>query len=58
MNEELITLGELQEILSIGKNTAYRLLITNEIRAFKIGRSWKIPRSSVQQYIQNSVAKK
>jgi len=58
MNEELITLGELQEILSIGKNTAYRLLITNEIKAFKIGRSWKIPRSSVQQYIQNSVAKK
>lgn len=57
MNEELITLGELQEILSIGKNTAYRLLITNEIKAFKIGRSWKIPRSSVQQYIQNSIPK-
>ena len=58
MNEELITLEELQETLCIGKNTAYRLLITSEIKAFKIGRLWKIPRSSVQQYIQNSVAKK
>ena len=57
MNEELITLEELQEILCIGKNTAYRLLINNEIKAFKIGRLWKIPRSSVLEYIHNSITK-
>lgn len=56
MNEELMTLEELQTILCIGKNTAYRLLLTKEIKAFKIGRLWKIPKSSVLEYIQKSVS--
>ena len=58
MTEELITLEDLQEILSIGKNTAYHLLISNEIKAFKIGRIWKIPRSAVQEYIQRKSLKR
>ena len=47
---------EMQEILCIGKNTAYKLLINQEVKAFKIGRLWKIPKSSVQEYIQRSVS--
>lgn len=50
--EDLITIEELCEILSIGKNTAYRLLNTKEISAFRIGRIWKIPRVSVATYIK------
>ena len=50
--EDLITIEELCEILSIGKNTAYRLLNTKEISAFRIGRIWKIPISSVSSYIK------
>lgn len=38
--EYLITIEELCEMLSIGKNTAYRLLKTNQIKAFKIERIW------------------
>lgn len=49
--EYLITIEELFEMLSIGKNTSYRLLKTNQIKAFKIGRIWKIPRDSVSQYV-------
>lgn len=55
MNEEIITIDEMCEILNIGKNTAYRLLANQEIQAFKIGRLWKIPKSSILAYIQNSV---
>lgn len=51
--EDLITIEELCEILSIGKNTAYRLLNTKEISAFRIGRIWKIPRASVSSYIKS-----
>lgn len=58
MNEELyhdlITVEELCEILTVGKNTAYRLLKNREIHAFRIGRMWKIPRQSVTTYIRNS----
>ncbi|WP_428995886.1 helix-turn-helix domain-containing protein [Megasphaera stantonii] len=49
---KLITVDELWEILIIGKSTAYRLLNAGGIKCFKINREWKIPRSSVYEYIQ------
>lgn len=48
---DMISLDDLCEMLSIGKNTAYCLLKTNQIKAFKIGRIWKIPRDAVSQYV-------
>lgn len=48
---ELITIEELCQLLSIGPNTAYSLLNENRIKAFRIGKIWKIPRISVQEYI-------
>ena len=48
---DLITIDELCEWLTIGKNSAYNLLNSGKIKAFRIGRNWKIPRISVQQYI-------
>lgn len=48
---DMISLDDLCEMLSIGKNTAYRLLKMNQIKAFKIGRIWKIPRDAVSQYV-------
>lgn len=50
--DEMITLDDLCEILAIGKNTAYHLLQTGAIDAFKIGRIWKIPKNSVSEYIK------
>ena len=49
---DMISLDDLCEMLTIGKNTAYQLLRTKQIKAFKIGRIWKIPRESVSEYIQ------
>lgn len=37
-SSEVITVEELMELLYIGKNTAYKLLNSGEIRAFKIGK--------------------
>lgn len=48
---DMISIDDLCEMLSIGKNTAYHLLKTNQIKAFKIGRIWKIPRESVSKYV-------
>lgn len=53
---DIITVDELCEILMIGKNMAYRLLNSGEIRCFKISREWKIPRTSVYEYIQRQCA--
>ena len=49
---DLITLEELCELLSIGRNAAYHLLNSGELKAFRIGRIWKIPRISVTKYIR------
>lgn len=49
--EDLVSIEELCEMLSIGKNTAYRILNTGQLHAFKIGRIWKIPREAVSEYV-------
>lgn len=49
--DDLITIDDLCDMLAIGKNTAYHLLNTNQIRAFRIGRIWKIPRDAVSEYV-------
>lgn len=53
----LISMEEFQDILGIGKNTAYNLLKSGEIACFKIGKTWKIPRQSINDYITTKSAK-
>lgn len=55
MEQPLMTLEELCDALMIGKNAAYRLLIEGKIKAFRIGRIWKIPRSSLMEYLRSKV---
>ena len=55
---EILTVEELMELLYIGKNTAYQLLKSGEIRAFRIGRVWKIPKEAVSEYIVRMAQKK
>ncbi len=45
------------EFLNIGKNTLYTLLNSGEINAFKIGKVWKIPKKSVEEYVNRKVQK-
>lgn len=49
--DDLITLDEFMEMLNIGRTTAYQLLNSGEVKAFRIGRYWKIPRASVTEYV-------
>ncbi len=57
MNDKTKTLSvqELCSMLNIGRNTAYTLIKTKKLKAFKIGKSWKIPASSVEEYIRQSI---
>lgn len=44
---DLLTIDELCDILQIGRNTAYHLLNSGFIAAFRIGCRWKIPKTAV-----------
>lgn len=48
----LLTMEELCDYLLIGRNTAYKLLKSGKLRAFRIGRIWKIPRENIQEYLK------
>lgn len=54
-NNEIMKFEEVMEYLNIGKSTLYKLLRSGEIASFKIGKVWKIPRQSVEEYIQKSI---
>ena len=53
MFPDILTVDQLCEAFQIGKNTAYQLLNSGELRAFKIGKVWKIPKDAVSEYILN-----
>ena len=53
---KLMSIDQVCEQLNIGKNTAYELLNSGQIKAFKIGRSWKIPKDAVDKFIARCTA--
>ena len=48
---DILSVKQLCEILDIGKNTAYRLLQSGEIKSIKIGKVYKIPKKEIRKYI-------
>ena len=48
---ELLSIDQLCERLFISPTTAYKLLQSGKIKAFKLG-TWKIPEENVRKYIQ------
>lgn len=49
---EILTIEELCKILKIGRNRAYELLEKGEIKGFRLGKPWKIPRTSLENYLK------
>lgn len=49
--EDVVDIETFMEMLNIGRNKAYQILNSGEIEAFRVGRKWRIPRTSVEKYI-------
>lgn len=54
--DDILTVSELAEVLKVGSTQAYRLVRSQKIKAFKEGKDWKIPKTSVIQYITDQTA--
>ena len=48
---DVVTIEQVREMLNIGRNLAYRLIKSGEIRARKVGRSYRIFKASVIEYM-------
>ena len=55
LNEYLTPL-EVQTMLFIGKNTFYKLVKSGELRAFRIGKLWRVKKESIEEYIKTHTA--
>lgn len=49
---DVISTDEFCEIMMLGRNQAYKLLNSGCLRAFRIGRCWKIPKAAVIEFLQ------
>ena len=55
MNETILTREEVMEILKIGKSTFYKLVHEGTLKAFMEGNRYKVPSSSVEEYISKKM---
>lgn len=49
-----LSVRELMPILSIGRNTAYGLIRSGQIRSVRIGRKIRIPKAEVLRFLKNN----
>ena len=48
----VINVKELAAMLSVSHNTAYALIRSGKIRSIRIGRTYRIPRDAVDEYLR------
>ncbi len=48
---DILTVDEAGEALRIGSNAMYELLNSGQLKGFRNGRVWRIPKAAVQEYI-------
>lgn len=56
-NNEMVlvqTVEDLARILAISKNTAYELVRSRKIRSVKIGRTYRIPKAALEEYLKSA----
>lgn len=48
---DILTAEEACEAIRVGQNAMYELLNSHKLKAYKNGRTWRIPKASLTQYI-------
>lgn len=52
---DILTPEDVTDELMIGKNAIYNLLNSGELKGFRVGRNWKIPRKALDEYIDRKI---
>ena len=53
--DDILTITELSEALKIGSTQAYKIVRSGDVKAFKEGKDWKIPKISLETYIREKI---
>ena len=49
----ILTPRDIMDILGIGKNAAYHLLNSGQLRGFRVGRSWRVKADALEEFMEN-----
>lgn len=49
--QEVFTLAEVGSILRIGRVTAWRLVTSGKLRAFRAGKNWRVQQVDLEKFI-------
>ena len=55
--EKVYTMTQLQENLQTTKVTLYNYIKSGRLKAFKVGRTWRVTESALQEFINESTHK-
>lgn len=51
---DIMSVYDVADALIVGKNRIYELLESGSLPGFRIGRVWKIPKKSLEEYVLNN----
>lgn len=49
--DDILTIEEIAEILKIGRTQAYRIVRSGNLKGYKEGKDWKIPKQALKQHV-------
>lgn len=49
--DDILTIEEVSEILKIGMTKAYQLVRSGDLKGYKEGKDWKIPKQALSEYV-------
>ncbi len=52
MREQLLTVAQVAEYLSVDKFTIYRLIAAKQLPAFKVGNQWRFKKSLIERWLK------
>lgn len=52
----VLIIDDLMAVLNIGRNSAYKLVRSGQIKSFRIGTQIRIPRQAVADFLANTAA--
>lgn len=51
-----LCVDDLMKVLNIGRNTAYALVKSGQLRSVRVGRQLRIPRDALREFLQGKTA--
>ena len=49
--DDILTIEEVAELLRIGMTQAYRIVRSGDLKGYKEGKDWKIPKRALSEYV-------